>query len=83
MIDSTSRSGPTPASPDAPMRSLMPRSSWDKMTPEFPRAPMRDPCPMALQTPARPAPATTPSSSLTTASRVRAMFVPVSPSGTG
>ena len=53
------------------------------MTPELPRAPMSDPCPMARQTSDRPAPAWTPSSSATTASRVSAMFVPVSPSGTG
>ena len=38
-IDSTSTSGPTPASPDAPMRSLMPRSSWDRMTPSSPGPP--------------------------------------------
>ena len=63
--------------------SLMPRRSWERMTPEFPRAPMSDPCPMALHTSGRPDPAPTPSSSLTTASRVSAIFVPVSPSGTG
>ena len=76
-------SGLTSAAPAAAMRSLMPRRSWERMTPEFPRAPMSDPCPMALHTSGRPDPASTPSSSLTTASRVRAMFVPVSPSGTG
>ena len=38
---------------------------------------------MARHTSGSPAPASTPSSSLTTASRVRAMLVPVSPSGTG
>ncbi len=38
------------------MRSLMPRSSWERITPELPRAPMREPCPIALQTSARPAP---------------------------
>ena len=80
---STRTSGPTPASPAAAMRSLMPRRSWERMTPELPRAPIREPCPMALQTSGRPAPASTPASSLTTASRVRAMLVPVSPSGTG
>ena len=80
---STRTSGPTPASPDAAMRSLMPRRSCERITPELPRAPIRDPCPMALHTSGRPAPASTPSSSLTTASRVRAMLVPVSPSGTG
>ncbi len=38
---------------------------------------------MALHTSGRPAPASTAASSLTTASSVRAMLVPVSPSGTG
>ena len=76
-------SGPTPASPTTAMRSLMPRRSWERMTPEFPRAPIREPWPMALHTSGNPAPASTSCSSLTTASRVRAMLVPVSPSGTG
>ena len=80
---STRTSGPTPDSPATAMRSLMPRRSWERITPEFPRAPMSEPCPMALHTSGRPAPASTPCSSLTTASRVRAMLVPVSPSGTG
>ena len=80
---STRMSGPTPSSPAPAMRSLMPRRSWERITPEFPRAPISEPCPMALQTSGRPAPASIPSSSLTTASRVRAMLVPVSPSGTG
>ena len=80
---STRTSGPTPASPAPAMRSLMPRRSWERITPEFPRAPMSDPWPMALHTSARPAPASTPWSSSTTASSVRAMLVPVSPSGTG
>ena len=31
------------------MRSLMPRSSWDRITPELPRAPMSEPWPMAWQ----------------------------------
>ena len=75
--------GAHPGRPGPAMRSLMPRSSCERMTPELPRAPIRDPCPMALHTSASPAPASTPSSSLTTASRVSAMFVPVSPSGTG
>ena len=44
---------------------------------------MSEPCPMAWHTAGRPDPAGTPSSSATTASRVRAMLVPVSPSGTG
>ena len=77
---STRSSGPTHS--PWPMRSLMPRSSWERMTPEFPRAPISEPCPMARQTSGMPAPFT-PSSSVTTASRVSAMFVPVSPSGTG
>ena len=80
---STRTSGPTPASPAAAMRSLIPRRSCERITPEFPRAPISEPWPMALHTAARPAPASTPSSSLTTASRVSAMLVPVSPSGTG
>ena len=57
------------------------------MTPELPRAPMSDPLAIALQA----APIASPSavsrsrtsSALTTLSTVRAMFVPVSPSGTG
>ena len=58
-----------------------PRRICDKMTPELPRAPMSDPCEMAWQVGSIPGPAW--SSSATTASRVRAMLVPVSPSGTG
>ena len=80
---STRRSGPTPASPQVAIRSPIPRRSCERITPELPRAPIRDPWPMALQTSSSGAPGPTPSSSLTTASRVRAMFVPVSPSGTG
>ena len=51
------------------------------MTPLLPRAPMSAPWEMARQISARPAPARR-SSSLTAAS-VKAMLVPVSPSGTG
>ncbi len=55
------------------------------MTPEFPRAPMSDPWATALHTAAicsEPLPSR-PVSSVTTDSRVSAMLVPVSPSGTG
>jgi hypothetical protein len=51
------------------------------MTPELPRAPMSEPWLMAVHVDAMSGPA--PSSSPTTDSRVRAMLVPVSPSGTG
>ena len=51
------------------------------MTPLLPRAPMRLPWLMALQVGSAPSSAF--SSSATTASSVRAMLVPVSPSGTG
>ena len=63
----------------------MPRSSWERITPEFPRAPMRDPWAMALQVVAMSgSPASvSPASSAVTDSRVSAMLVPVSPSGTG
>jgi len=60
---------------------VSPRRIWLRMTPLLPRAPMRLPWLMASQVDSRFAGA--PSSSATTASRVRAMLVPVSPSGTG
>ena len=47
---SASTSGATPAAPASAMRSAMPRSSWERITPEFPRAPMSEPWAMALQT---------------------------------
>jgi hypothetical protein len=50
------------------------------MTPELPRAPMSEPCDTARQISAIPS---AESSSPTTDSSVSAMFVPVSPSGTG
>ncbi len=59
----------------------MPRRICDRITPELPRAPMSEPCEMALQTAARSGPAVL--SSSCTDCRVSAMFVPVSPSGTG
>ena len=52
------------------------------MTPELPRAPMSDPWAIALQAADRSG-RSSPSSSEATDSSVRAMFVPVSPSGTG
>ena len=58
-----------------------PRRIWLRMTPELPRAPISEPWLIALHVSSMASPA--PSSSATTASRVRAMFVPVSPSGTG
>ena len=76
-------SSAAPGAPsDAPSPSAMPRSSWERITPEFPRAPIRDPWEMALQAAAMSGWESRPSSS-TTDSRVRAMLVPVSPSGTG
>jgi hypothetical protein len=60
----------------------MPRRIWDRMTPELPRAPMSDPWVMAWYT-LFGSDGSLWSSSLTTDSRVRAIFVPVSPSGTG
>ena len=58
-----------------------PRRIWLRMTPLLPRAPIRLPWLMALQVGSSPWSA--PSSSATTASSVRAILVPVSPSGTG
>ena len=71
------------ASPPSTPRNLAtsPRITWLKITPLFPRAPINDPWAMASQVP--PMSADAPSSSFTTASKVRAMLVPVSPSGTG
>ncbi len=60
---------------------MTPRRIWDRITPELPRAPMSDPWLMALHVAAMSGPAAT--SSATTDSRVSAMLVPVSPSGTG
>ena len=62
--------------------SVMPRRSWERMTPELPRAPMSDPWATALQTDAMSTAATAATASETDR-RVRVMFVPVSPSGTG
>ena len=42
--------GPGPAFSTEPSRSAMPRSSWDKITPELPRCPISEPWPTALQT---------------------------------
>lgn len=69
---------PSVASLRVPTR---PRRIWLRMTPLLPRAPIRLPWLMALQVGSSPWSA--PSSSATTASSVRAMLVPVSPSGTG
>ncbi len=69
-----------PSAAPASSPSVMPRSSWDRMTPEFPLAPISEPWAMALHTAARSS--SSPSSD-TTDSRVSAMLVPVSPSGTG
>ncbi len=52
------------------------------MTPELPRAPINEPWAMAAQVAARSG-ESRPSSSSVTDWRVRAMLVPVSPSGTG
>ena len=60
--------------------SARPRMIWERITPEFPRAPMREPWRTALHTAGMPS---APSNSFTTDSRVRAMLVPMSPSGTG
>ena len=59
----------------------MPRKICDKITPLFPRAPMSEPWLTAWQVEAKVSVA--PSSSATTASSVRDILVPVSPSGTG
>ena len=58
-----------------------PRRIWQRITPLLPRAPISEPWLMASHVGASSAGA--PSSSATTASSVRAMLVPVSPSGTG
>ncbi len=58
-----------------------PRKIWLKITPLLPRAPISDPWLMASHVGSSAWSAF--SSSVTTASRVRDMFVPVSPSGTG
>ena len=71
-----------PSMPSASATTLdTPRRICDRITPELPRAPMSDPWLMALHTAARSGPAL--ASSSQTARSVRAMFVPVSPSGTG
>ncbi len=69
-IPSASRTTPT-----------TPRRTWDRITPELPRPPMSEPWLMAWQTAGRSPSA--PASSSHTAPSVSAMFVPVSPSGTG
>ena len=60
--------------------SARPRRIWLRITPELPRAPISDPWAIAWQTSGI---AWADPSSCTTDSRVRVMFVPVSPSGTG
>ena len=46
------RARPGPSAPPSPSAStpVRPRSSWERITPEFPRAPMSDPWAMALHT---------------------------------
>ena len=61
--------------------SARPRRICERITPELPRAPMSEPWRIASHTSCIPEPS--PGSSPTTDSSVRAMFVPVSPSGTG
>ena len=63
-------------------RLLIPLSTCDKMTPEFPRAPINDPCEMAVHT-ADLSFASTPFNSSNTDATVKNILVPVSPSGTG
>ena len=70
--------------------SARPRRIWERITPELPRAPMREPwriashtCPIAVASVPDAFTPEVPSSSPTTDSRVSAMLVPVSPSGTG
>ncbi len=82
----STRAAATSAEPTvgaAENRSLTPRSSWERMTPEFPLAPMSDPWVTALQMSAIGASGSRASSSWTTESTVSIMLVPVSPSGTG
>ena len=69
----------TAASPRPEPRPL---KNWERMTPLLPLAPMRAPRAMAEATSAAE-PVLTPAASSTTASMVRCMLVPVSPSGTG
>ena len=82
LFNASANSG-APAAPPAAPRNLAtsPRITWLKITPLFPRAPISDPWAMASHVP--PMSTAAPSSSFTTASKVRAMLVPVSPSGTG
>ena len=63
--------------------SARPRRIWLVMTPELPRAPMREPCVTAAASFFMVASAGRASISATTVAKVRDMFVPVSPSGTG
>jgi len=60
--------------------STSPRKICDVITPELPRAPISEPRPIAWQTSSIDSLVV---SSLLTDSSVNAMFVPVSPSGTG
>ena len=75
-------STPPSISPELERHALMPRSTCDRITPEFPRAPMREPWEMAEQTAFRSF-GSIPSSSSRTDPIVNVMLVPVSPSGTG
>ena len=65
-----------------PQTSQMPRTIWERMTPELPRAPMSEPLVTAAATDGMSVTSLC-SSSSTTARTVSAMLVPVSPSGTG
>ena len=65
-----------------------PRSTWDRITPEFPRAPVRAACAIVSAMPATSGgptsgPAAPSDKAPTTARCVWRRFVPVSPSGTG
>ena len=60
-----------------------PRSTWERITPEFPRAPINEPWAMAEATASMSASPSRASRSAHTESTVIVMFEPVSPSGTG
>ncbi len=61
----------------------MPRSSCERMTPEFPRAPISEPWATARHRVSMSALSPASATASATEVSVSVMFVPVSPSGTG
>ena len=78
--NAAARAAPSTLAPSS--ASAAPRTSWERITPEFPRAPIRR-GPTRSRADLVPGRRPATSSASRTARTVKVMFVPVSPSGTG